>query len=72
MKTYSLEKTDLVISTPYGKRIVYYAPQIDLCFVHYTPKRRKGVYAVGGWTQIDCNKDWNKTKKTIHTLEWCN
>ena len=67
---YELEKTDLVISTPYGRRTIWYAPLLDLCFIHYTPKKSNHSYAVPTWMQIDCSKTWNKTKKTIHTVEW--
>lgn len=69
-KCYKLYKTDLVISTPYGRRIVYYAPDIDLCFIRYTPKKSNHCYAVPTWTQIDCSKTWKNLKETVHDVEW--
>ena len=71
MRTYKLFKTDSVISTPYGRRYVWYAPELDLCFVHYTPKKSNHSYAVGGWAQVDCgDHNWTKLKETVHTVEW--
>ena len=64
-----LQKTDLVINTEVGRRIVYYAPDADLCCIHHTPRRQRGCYAAGGWYEIDCDRSWTKTKETIHEIE---
>lgn len=69
MNTYKLFKTNLVIPTPYGRRCVYYVPELNLCFVHYTPKKTNHSYAVGGWAQIDCvDHNWTTQKETVHEV----
>lgn len=56
---YTLWKTNVKVAIKSG-RILYYSPELDLCFVK----------DCGEWQQIDCSKSWTKITKTDHLIEW--
>lgn len=55
MKTLRLYKTDCVVCSPHGRRIVYYEPTTDTTYI----KVRNDI-----WSQYDCGKCWTSMKET--------
>lgn len=57
---YRLYKTNQYVNMAgIGERVVYYSPDLDLCFIK-----------AKGWLQIDTSKTWDRIKETNHVIEW--
>lgn len=52
-KLLRLYKTNTVVASPHGRRIVYYEPTMDLTYIKN-----------GNWVQYDCTRNWTEIKET--------